>query len=240
MVLASLNKLGNADSQAIADMTRLPRTTVFRLMETLRAQGYVARSLKEEVYYPTRKVGALSAGYNHDNQLRETAVPVLASITDKIGWPAGISTFDAFSMVIRESTYGQTPFSVDSMIAGKRLSILRSASGLAYISFCAPSERHSILRHLGRLWGQNSDVIADAHRNIEAVRANGYALYRGTSEPRTVSLGLPIKRDGVVLGCLSAMWIASALDVVEAVDRYRPVLAEARTVIEHRMSLPSP
>lgn len=52
-VLTELNRLERAAINTLANAVRLPRTTTYRILETLRLAGYVDRDRHDDCYRPT-------------------------------------------------------------------------------------------------------------------------------------------------------------------------------------------
>src|SRR5271165_706871 len=61
-VLTELNRLERAAINTLATAVGLPRTTTYRILETLRLAGYVERDPHDECYRPTVMVRTLSDG----------------------------------------------------------------------------------------------------------------------------------------------------------------------------------
>ena len=59
-VLTQLNRLERAPINTLAGAVRLPRTTTYRILETLRLAGYVVRDPHDDCYRPTIMVRGLS------------------------------------------------------------------------------------------------------------------------------------------------------------------------------------
>ncbi len=65
-VLATIEALNQHQALRVAEMARilgLPRTTTFRLLETLRDLGYIARRDDDLRYHLTARILALSDGF---------------------------------------------------------------------------------------------------------------------------------------------------------------------------------
>src|SRR5580693_2465025 len=63
-VLTQLNRVERAAINTLAGAVRLPRTTTYRILETLRLAGYVERDPHDECYRPTVMVRTLSDGFD--------------------------------------------------------------------------------------------------------------------------------------------------------------------------------
>src|SRR5271165_7454997 len=102
-VLTELNRLERAAINTIAQAVELPRTTTYRILETLRLAGYVERDPHDDCYRPTIMVRALSDGFDDEALLAHIAKPLLASLGAQIVWPVAVATPLGASMMIRET-----------------------------------------------------------------------------------------------------------------------------------------
>ena len=67
---------------------------------------------------------------------------------------------------------------------------------------------------------------------IAETAERGYAIRNeGEYNPKTASIAVPIVRDDAVFGCISIIWIRSALGIDEAVAKFVAPLREAATAI---------
>ena len=63
---------------------------------------------------------------------------------------------------------------------------------------------------------------------LEAIRAKGYAVQDREINPRTTGIAVPIALKARVLGCLSLIWIPSALTIDQAeIDLAGPIVPKS-------------
>ena len=148
-VLEALNRQGTATALVLARETGIPRPTVYRLLETLVGTGHVAAV--GERYTLRLRVRALSDGFEDEAWIAEIAAPALLALTARIRWPCDVGTLEGTEMVIRETTHGVAPFSIDRAMLGRRLPLLESSMGRAWLAFCPAGERAALLRMLGEI-----------------------------------------------------------------------------------------
>src|SRR5258707_5052879 len=79
-VLTHLNRLERAAINTLANAVDLPRTTTYRILETLRLAGYVERDPHDDCYHPTLMVRALSNGFDDEAMVSPIAKPYLAPL----------------------------------------------------------------------------------------------------------------------------------------------------------------
>ena len=109
--------------------------------------------------------------------------------------------------------------------------MLRTSAGRAYLAACASRERDMILNHLRRIDEADDRPFLEADRltrMIVETAQRGYAIrIEGEFNPKTASIAVPIVRDEVVFGCISIIWIRSALAIDEAIAKFVAPLRKA-------------
>lgn len=237
-ILRHVNATGEARPAAIATALGIPRPTVYRLLETLEEAGYVTFSASARLVRVTRLAAALGDGYAPTSTLCQIAAPILAEVGARIVWPMDLTVYSNAAMVIQETTHGRSPLSIDRAMIGSRLPMLRTSAGRAYLAFCPEEERRLILDHLHRLGDPADGPFLAPERlgpTLDATRARGTALRDGGEfRAQTASLAVPIRAANGVAGCLSMIWIRSALGTSEALAQYGPVLIRAAERIAAR------
>lgn len=234
-VLSFVNKMGEARPGEIAKALGLPRPTVYRLLETLEEEGYVAFSATSTYVRVTRLAAALGDGYALTSELAQAAGPIFAEYSPKVVWPLDLTIYNNAAMVIQETTHGRSPLSIDRGMTGYRLPVLRTSAGRAYLAHCPEAERALILGQLARLDDPEDRPFLQGvwiERSIEETRARGIAVRdSGEFNPQTSSLALPIFAAGNLLGCVSMIWIRTAMSTRQALDEFSAPLGEIATRI---------
>jgi IclR family mhp operon transcriptional activator len=142
-------------------------------------------------------------------------------------------------MVVQETTHSRSPLSIDRGMIGKRLPMLRTSAGRAYLAACPARERDLIINHLRRIDEAEDRPFLDQDRldrMIAETAARGYAIRsEGEFNPKTSSIAVPIVRSGTVFGCISIIWIRSALTMDEAIAQFAAPLRETASAIPVEM-----
>ena len=223
-VLAALNRLGEATAGALAAESGVPRPTVYRVLETLRAGGFVATA--DERWSLRLGVRALSDGFEDDAWIGEIAAPALHALTAEIRWPCDVATLEGTAMVIRATTHKVAPFSIDRAMLGRAMPVLESSLGRAWLAFASADERRALLDMLGA--GPMARALAE-------IRRQGFAVRSGGRWPHTASVAVPIRAGGRVLGCAAAIWMARAVPVAEGVRQCLAPLRHAVATMERKL-----
>jgi IclR family transcriptional regulator, mhp operon transcriptional activator len=230
-VLRAINVLSDASIDAVAKTTGLSWATTLRMLETLERLGYVSRGAGGGKFRPSIGVRALSDGFRDETWISEFAGPGLERLTEKFGWPAIFSTLDGIEMLVRESTQNKTPLAIERGMLGRRVPLLSSSGGRAYLSFTSEVEQEHLLSLLCQRGGEDEKLVRSAafSKMLRQIRRDGYAQrYRGTM-PLTSSIAVPVLLDDRIVGCITIIWIASALSMEDATRRYlRPLQGLAK------------
>lgn len=234
-VLREVNRSGGIRAGELAQRLQLPRPTVYRLLETLEELGYIARSSSDERFRVTRRASNLGDGYDPGVIVSQAAAPVITDLSKRLVWPIDLSTYENAAMVIQESTHARSPLSIDRAMIGRRLPMLRTSAGRAYLASCPASERDVIIKHIRRIDDpEDGPYLEPGHltRMIEQTTARGYAIRsEGEFNSKTSSIAVPIFHDGAVLACISIIWISTALKLDEAIAQFGAPLQAAAAAI---------
>lgn len=243
-LLHELNRYnGGASSAELAQRCGLHRTTVRRILETLRAEGYVRRSESDDSFRLTLKVRELSEGFQDDQWISALAAPLLGELLQEVVWPTDICTLDVDAMVIRETTHRFSRLSFHRSMVGQRLPLLVTATGRTYLSFCPDAERRALLELLANRDDEYSKLARDPQyieQIILRTRHNDYGdnFLAWDKEQRIAAIALPIRHGTQLLGCLNLIYIAKAMRIEEAARRYLPAMRRVVGAIEKGLQGP--
>jgi IclR family mhp operon transcriptional activator len=235
-VLTTLNRLERAAINTLADAVRLPRTTAFRILETLRVAGYVVRDPHDDCYRPTIKVRALSEGFDDYAMIAHIAKPHLAALGAQIVWPVAIATPSGTTMMIRETTDRESPLALERYSAGVRVPVLGSAAGHVYLAFCGGPERDALLELLSRS-SPPEDRLArnriEVERLLTETRMQGFGMaHRARRVSQETSLAVPVRAKDRILATVTVRYSATAVPLRTAVEQFLPKMRAAARKIE--------
>src|ERR1700678_1775707 len=234
--LTVLNSRDGATVSEVAQEIRLPRTTVYRILETLCGAGFVLRDASDDRYRLTIMVRALSSGFDDDAWVTQIAKPLMGDLGREIMWPISISTLLGTSMIVRETN--SSPLAVERYSAGYRMPIMSTAAGRVYLSFCPASQRETLIDILARS-GKEEDRLAraprtDMQRMLSEIRTHGYS---STSRTRRlieeISVSVPVLSEDRILACLTVRFAANALPQKTGIERFLPKLKQCASKISH-------
>lgn len=217
-LMQCFNSMTNTASRIseLSKQTGLHRTTVKRLLETLRQSGFVKYDPVTGLYSLTYQVKSLSCGYRDTVEVVEVAWPVMKEISKQTVWPCSILIFDKDEMVVRSTTRPYSRLSFHSALPGRRMPVLKTAAGRAFLSFVSQQEQELILQLLKdkndqySLYAQDDEYIKKA---INETQSRGYGINSGEwqDEPKFGAIAFPIVKDHEVIACLNCVYLLSAV-----------------------------
>jgi IclR family transcriptional regulator, mhp operon transcriptional activator len=235
-LIGELNASGPSNVVQLAKRTGLNRTTCYRLLDTLREDGYVIFDETNALIGLTPQVRTLCEGVSSRDLSSQAALPAMFGLLDQVSWP---SDFELGSVLIRESTHPFSPFSVHRSMVGRRRSLVRSALGKAILAASPPALRREMLDLTASLVEEDAGLAKD-RRFIEDIllqtKKDGYASSVGGSEAGISAIALAIPGGGPVLGSLNLIFFSSSMTPEVAARKYLPGMKVAVKEIERRWS----
>jgi IclR family mhp operon transcriptional activator len=229
--LRVLNTKDGATVSEVAGEIDLPRTTTYRILETLCSAGYAYRAESDDRYRLTIMVRGLSDGYDDEVWVTQIGKPFIYELCRDVVWPISIATLSGNSMLVRQTTDHKSPLAVEHYSPGFRVPILGSASGICYLAFCTKNQRETLLEILAR-----SKQVEDhparnrvkVRKDLAETRNRGFAIFhrpRRVSEETTFSV--PILASDRCLAALTLRFSSAAVPQAGAVERFIPKLRQA-------------
>jgi IclR family mhp operon transcriptional activator len=240
-LLRALNRApgGIATIGDLAQACAMHRTTVKRLLETLRAEGVVRHSDREGQYYLTFEVRSLSEGFEDEAWVEEAAAPMMDDAVPRLVWPCDLATPETGFMVVRASTHRLSALSQHRAMIGEKLPMLVTAAGRAYLAACGRDEREALLEVLrGRddRWGELARDTAWVGRVLERTRTRGYAYNDGEwiREAAFAAIAVPVVAGTRLLAAINMVFPKEAVARADLESRYVPELARLARSIGRR------
>jgi len=238
-LIGELNASGPSNVVLLAKRTGLNRTTCYRLLDTLREDGYVTLDETNAVFSLTPQVRTLSEGVSSRDLSSQAALPEMFNLLNQVSWPSDFGVFELGSVLIRESTHPFSPFSVHRSMVGRRRSLINSALGRAILAASSPALCREMLEMTASLVEEDALLAKDRHFVEDIIcqtKQDGYASSVGGSEAGISAIALPIQGGGPVLGSLNLIFFSTSMTPEVAARRYLVNMKQAVREIERRWS----
>jgi IclR family transcriptional regulator, acetate operon repressor len=215
---------GSISITDLAMRTGLPKSTVSRLVAELTGQRYLERT--DDGVTLGLRLFELGARASIPRRLLTAAAPVIRQLRDITGERVGLWVQQGTDMVSIAAVAGRLPMLPTR--AGMHSPALTTASGKAYLAFCADQ------RVVDRVSAPLIAAAADRFRDeLTHVRASAVAMDLEGSYPGILAVASPVlSADRVVLGAISIAGPSGAMDP----DRVAPLARAAGTSVSRRLT----
>jgi DNA-binding IclR family transcriptional regulator len=223
----------------IARRLDLPRSTVFRLVNTLEALGFVERSDSGRAVRLGLAVLRLGFEYLASLELTQLGTPLLQRLCEQTGYPSNLVVRDGRSIVYVAKVAPPRPFS-STVSVGTRLPahatvfghVLLSDLSLAALQALYPEDR------LQTYTASTPARLTELHRMTQAVREHGHVVGRGFFEAHIATVGAPVRdAAGQVVAALGLTVPSDLLDEPAAsllLERVCAAAAELSSLLDHQ------
>ncbi len=213
----------------LARATGIHRTTVKRLLETLRNEGLVQHRDDGSVYALTFEVRRLAEGYVGSDWIDRVALPAMRSHHRHLAWPSDLATPDGTVMLVRESTHRDSLLSQHRATIGFRIPMLVSALGRAWLAHCGDQQREAtlaLLRTRDDASGALARDVRQVGRLLALTRRRGYGSNAGEwgQEAHVSAIALPILQHDVAIAAINLVFLRDAISEQAIRERYLPGL----------------
>ncbi|WP_247887469.1 helix-turn-helix domain-containing protein [Azospirillum sp. SYSU D00513] len=242
-VLAAANERSVATVSDLVTLSRLPKATVIRLLQTLLHEGYVEELGDGGGYRVTAKVRNLSRALRGRTPVAQIVQPLLDRLGGRVKWPSEFFLVEGHSVVIEASNRDAAPVKVN-LFEHRRFPIAASATGLAYLSGLEPGEAERLLR-AAMDKDAGGEAVAERIARVAEARRRGYALWEYPAlAPGLRMASIPVRAGGQAIGGLSLIHFRDIVpdDLLEGffLAEMRAVAEEIGRLLEREMAVPEP
>ena len=207
---------GASSLQDLHSRTRLPKSTIRRLLGTLLHRKIVRRSLNDQLYRAN-----ISLPFQNglglaqvDGWLVDRAAPHMIELTRTVGWSCDLHVFERTKSRIIESTRPLSPFFQIKRQIDLGVPVFASAAGLAVLSTWTDHAVLALADEIGedpvlglcRLGMGKQSLLS----TLQRTRALGYAIrasqYRGEFPDEMHAIARPVFRGVIAVGALVILW----------------------------------
>jgi IclR family transcriptional regulator, mhp operon transcriptional activator len=226
----------------ISDISRaigVHRTTVKRILETLRIEGLVHRKDEDGLYALTFEVRRLSDGYIASDWIDRAAEPAMLERLHRLAWPSDMATPEAGFMIVRASTQRGSLLSQHRSMIGVKIPMLVSSVGRAWLAWCTEEERDGTLALLRARDDEIGEMARDRprlRRIIKACQTRGYAMQNGEwlSQSAFAAIAFPIFDRNHAIAAINIVFPRNAISARELEARFVPELRSLADEISAR------
>lgn len=217
----------NAAGLSLADVTRqlrLPKATVYRILNTLESRGYLDRR-PDGAYRLSNKLFALQNPKSTEETLRLAAQPVMERLSNECRETVNLGTLDAGEVVVIATVESPQSIRMASKVGNRRL---MHTTGLGKVLLSGLSDRE--IRRLAQLKGlppltpKSIGTVAALLTEVHSIRRRGYAIDNQENELDGRCIAAPILgSDAKLIAALSISGPVFRMDL-QRMRSLRPAL----------------
>ncbi len=204
----------------------LPRSTVFRLLNTLESMGFIERVGNGNDYQLGLAVLRLGFEYLSSLELTELGQPVIARLCDEIRYPVHLVVRDGRSIVYVAKVSPPTPFA-SAVRIGTRLPAHATVLGRVLLEDLTLPELRALYPedHLEVFSDSTPKTVLELFDMVEVDRRRGYVLSEGFFEASISTVAAPVRdATGHIIAALGATIPSAHIDS----DRIDELVARVR------------
>jgi IclR family KDG regulon transcriptional repressor len=213
----------------------LPKTTVFRYLQTLCACGFATHDRNTDLYRIGLRVWELGQSVHEPLRIREFALPEMRNLRDRFNETVNLGVLDGLEVVYLEIIESRRSLRMHALLGG-RDPIHSTALGKAVLAF-TPEERWPVRlpQDLARRTDRTITSLARLRENLAEAHRQGFALDDEENEDGARCIAAPIfDHQGLAMAAVSLSAPASRMT-----DRLLPKAAAAvlqtATLISQRL-----
>ncbi len=237
--MACLATIAQHDGLTLVEAVRalkLPKSTVYRLLETLRLGGYLVQD--DALRYRASALAGNLAPRHQDNQwVREAAYPALVALGNAAVWPVGIATPAGISMYVQSTTSDKSPLAIERFRAGMTLRMDTTAAGYLFLAYQSQRLRGIYLAALRRQSAGFETPTFDRpafEQRLTKIRADGYVIMPSTHMESV--LCVPVLLERRIVAVVGMRYIRKALSNAEVMETFVPLLTATTRKIAAEIS----
>lgn len=210
----------------IAELTKIPPTTVFKHLQILVRENYLEQNGTEGTYQVGREAFRLGNLFLSERRVIDIASPLLKILADRIGTTVSIGILDGWCSLTLMAKESDTPFRLSGHVGG-RWPLQRSALGKALLLDASYSELVDILPP--QPWPQATPKsithLDQLQEQLELFRVQGYTYDDEESVNGVCCIGYPIRNhEGEIIASISTSAVKAAL--TRSIDEIGGVVRE--------------
>lgn len=176
----------------LAQVTKLNKTTAFRLLAALEAEGLVMRNPLSGGYRLGLELVALGGCAMRSNPLRAMSRPILESLAQECDETATLEVLAGSQVLIVDEVSSRHPMGM-SQDVGSRLPAHATATGKVLLAQIAGDVLENALRlPLVRLTDATVVDMTRLRSQLDQIRQQGYATTIGEYEPGFAAVAAPV------------------------------------------------
>jgi DNA-binding IclR family transcriptional regulator len=239
-----LEALAEVDSDVglteLAKRVHLSTPTLFRILSTLQARGYVQKNVQTSLYRLALKTWEVGTAAFRRLAIREVARPWIEKLVKELGETVHLAVLQGLEVIFIDKLDSPQPVKVDTDI-GRRAPAHCTATGKAILPFKSRETLTELFSHkLKRFTEKTICDRTQLEREFALIQQNKYAMNREEWRDGVSAIGVPIwNHAGEVVAALSITTPTERFSEERVQRQFIPALMRAGQAISQELGFRS-
>lgn len=221
----------------IARELEIPRSTVFRLVQTLEYLGLLERIDQTSDY--RLGIGVLSLGFEFlaSLEVTELARTILDRLRDHVGFSSHLAIRDGSDVVFVVKSPARAAFA-SSVTVGTRFPAHATVLGRVMLADLTPEELDQLYPtgQLPAYSDQTPETLAELQQVLRQDAKRGYAISEAYFEPGIGSIAAPVRDgSGRVIAAINVIFQDGSVDLADIQSKFVAPVTEAAEELSRRL-----
>ncbi len=216
----------------LARMLDAPKNSMGRILAAMADLGFVMKGPTDNRYRVTRKLLRLGSASLGERHLVGEALEEMYAVRDRLDETVLLNIPMGDHGITLEQVAPRKPIHI-RVEPGARFELYNTAPGKLFLALMPESESRAYLRSVKLVRSTRRTLAREAlERQLEAIRAQGYAVDRGEALEGSNCVSAPVRdANGACIGALTATGFSATLS-----DRRLPEIGACLTAAAERVS----
>jgi len=193
-IVQELSQCQSASLSELETKLMMPKSTIYRFVQTMQSIGYVSQNTEDERYSLTLELFHVGARALYNTDIIKLAHPIMKRIMNETGETVHLGELDRDAIIYIHKVESNHSLRMASQI-GKRAELYSTAMGKILTALSADNEQAMLslkdkifIKHTE----QTLESLAQFEQQVDWVKHNGYAYDREENETSLVCIAVPI------------------------------------------------
>ena len=163
--------------QELVNKLAQPKTSIYRLLNSLSAMGYLTKNGETQRYFLSKKLLRIGLAALGESNIVEQSLPPMRALRDTIKESIMLGVFMENRIVLLEQVLGSYNFTF-LLRAGTSFNLYSSAPGKLFLAYLSDKEREAALKTIEYVKYNKNTIITEEslRKELDKIRKVGYAL----------------------------------------------------------------
>lgn len=195
VILRLFNQSWELGIQEISHLTGLNKTTVFRVVKSLEANGVLEQNPSNSKYYPGLAILELAHGIYQNYDVKNIFLPYMKLLREEFNEDVVLSVLSGVYAVCIERLEGDNAINLHSRV-GRALPLCGGSTARVFLPYLSQESLECVYQDERSAQALARPATrADLEESLAFVKQNGYLISCGVTDEGVFSISVPVRMD---------------------------------------------